>query len=211
MREMSVIRDQILRTIKARGSATIAELADTLAISAVSARHHLSTLQAEGLVTSSEIRQGVGRPRHTYSLTPTALERFPTKYVRLSERLLDELKVTFDPKQIEALFAHMAEGMAAEIAVRLEGKPLDQKLELLVEALGAEGFLAKWKRSGETVWLTEYNCPYLHVGQRHPEVCAIDQAMISRALGADVEKTTCVLNGAENCEFVITPAKPVTA
>ena len=208
---MSVIRDQILRAIKVRGPATIIELAAALDLSAVSVRHHLSTLQAEGLVTSAELRQGVGRPRHAYSLTPTALERFPTKYVRLSERLLDELKAAFDPKQVAGLFAHMAEGMAAEIAVRLEGKPLDQKLELLVEALATEGFLAKWKRSGETVWLTEYNCPYLHVGQRHPEVCAIDQALISRALGADVEKTTCVLSGGENCEFVITPSKPAVA
>lgn len=208
---MSVIRDHILRAIKARGSASIVELATLLDVSSVSLRHHLSTLQAEGLVTASEVRQGVGRPRHTFSLTASALERFPTKYVRLSERLLDELKAAFDPKQIEAMFAHMAEGMAAELAVRLEGKPLDQKLELLVEALGAEGFLANWKRSGETIWLTEYNCPYLHVGQRHPEVCAIDQALISRALGADVEKTTCVLNGGENCEFVITPAKAAAA
>jgi len=201
---MNASREQILRTLKAKGQATIIELSDALGLTAVSVRHHLSTLQAEGLVTSTEVRQGVGRPRHTYSLTPTALERFPTKYVALSERLLDELKSALDPKQVEALFVHMAQGMVAKFAARLEGKPLEQKLELLVELLGSEGFLAQWKRSGETIWLTEYNCPYLHLGQRHPEVCAIDRAMISHALGAEVEKTACVLNGGENCQFVIT-------
>jgi predicted ArsR family transcriptional regulator len=208
---MSATRDQILRTLKTHGQATIVGLAEALSLSTVSVRHHLATLQAEGLVTSVEVRQGVGRPRLTYSLTPTAQERFPTKYVALSERLLDELKMALNPQQVEALFARMAEGMVADFSARLEGKPLEQKLELLVELLGTEGFLAKWRRTGETFWLTEYSCPYLHVGQRHPEVCSIDRAMISRALGADVEKTTCVLNGAENCEFIITPARPVPA
>ena len=47
----------------------------------------------------------------------------------------------------------------------------------------------------------------MHVSQRHPEVCTIDLAMISEALSADVEKTTCVLDGAERCVFVITPGK----
>jgi predicted ArsR family transcriptional regulator len=210
---MHTTRDTILHAIKSRGQATIAELADFLGISPVSVRHHLSTLQAEGLVRSTEVRHGVGRPHLTYTLTEAALERFPAKYVRLSERLLDELKTSLPSAAIEAMFARMAEGMVAEYATKLEGKTLEEKMELLVELLGAEGFMAQWNRTGETISLTEYNCPYIHIGQRHPEVCAIDQAVIQHVLSAEVERTTCVLNGADHCVFVITPGKsaPVAA
>ena len=210
---MNTTRDQILHAIKSRRQATIAELAESLGISTISVRHHLSTLQAEGMVQSIEIRRGVGRPHLAYSLTEAALERFPAKYVQLSERLLDQLKASLPAQAIETIFARMAEGVVAEYAAKLRGKTPKEKLELLVEMLGAEGFMARWNQTGETISLTEYNCPYLHIGQRHPEVCSIDRTIISQVLAADVEKTTCVLNGGEHCVFVITPSKaaPVAA
>jgi predicted ArsR family transcriptional regulator len=202
---MSTTRDEMLRLIKAHGQLAIADLAQQLSISAVSVRHHLSTLQAEGLVRATEVRHGVGRPHLAYSLTDAAHERFPARYLRLSDRLLDELKAALPPQALEDMFSRMADGMVAEYATRLQGKTIEEKMSLLIELLGTEGFLAHWNRTGETISLTEYNCPYLNIGQRHPEVCAIDQTVIRKMLNASVEKTTCVLNGAEACVFVITP------
>jgi DeoR family transcriptional regulator, suf operon transcriptional repressor len=202
---MTTTRDKILHIIKTRGQATVAELSSVLAISAVSVRHHLSSLQAQGLLRSTEVRRGVGRPHLVYSLTELAHERFPAKYLRLSERLLDELKTSLPPQALEEMFTRMAEGMVAEYASQLANKSLEDKMQVLMELLGAEGFMARWNRTGETISLTEYNCPYLHIGQRHPEVCSIDQTVIQHLLNANVEKTTCVLNGDEHCVFVITP------
>jgi DeoR family transcriptional regulator, suf operon transcriptional repressor len=204
---MSSTRDEILRTIKAHGHGTVAELAAQLSISPVSVRHHLSTLQAEGLLKSTEVRQAVGRPHFVYSLTEAAHERFPARYMRLSERLLDELKLSLPPQALEEMFAHMAGGMVAEYAARLDGKTIEQKMGLLMELLGTEGFLAQWNRTGDTFALTEYNCPYLRIGQRHPEVCAIDQTVIEQVLNAAVQKTTCMLEGGDRCEFIITPSE----
>jgi DeoR family suf operon transcriptional repressor len=200
---MSSTHDEILRIIRAKGRVTVTELAEHLNVTQVSVRHHLSSLQAEGLVTSSEVRQGVGRPHLVYTLSAAGQERFPARYARLSERLLDELKTTLPPQALEDMFARMAEGMVAEYAARLDGKTMEQKMALLIEMLGTEGFLAQWNRTGETISLTEYSCPYLRIGQRHPEVCAIDQTVIQQVLNANVEKTTCVLDGADRCVFVI--------
>jgi predicted ArsR family transcriptional regulator len=207
---MSTTREEILRLIKAQGQASVAELAAGLRLSPFSVRHHLSTLQAEGLVKSAEVRRGVGRPHLAYALTEAAHERFPARYMRLSDRLLDELKASLPPQAIEDMFTRMAEGMVADYAARLEGKPLEEKLGLLIEMLGAEGFMARWNRTGETISLTEYSCPYLAIGQRHPEVCAIDQTVIRHVLDASVEKTTCVLEGGDRCVFVITPRATAT-
>jgi DeoR family transcriptional regulator, suf operon transcriptional repressor len=204
---MSSTHDEIFRAIKGQGRVTVAELAVRLNITPVSVRHHLSSLQAEGLVKSSEVRRGVGRPRLVYTLSEAGQERFPARYLRLSERLLDELKSTLPPRALEEMFTHMAEGMVAEYAARLEGKSIEEKMALLIELLGTEGFLAQWNRTGETISLTEYSCPYLRIGQRHPEVCAIDQTVIQQVLNANVEKTTCVLDGADRCVFVISPGE----
>lgn len=209
---MNSTRDQILNTLKSRGQTTIADLAEGLGISPVSVRHHLSALLAQGLIRSAEVRHNAraGRPQLVYSLTDAALERFPAKYMRLSERLLDELKAALPPDAIERMFTRIAEEAVLEYAPRLTNKTLAEKMDVLVEILGAEGFMAEWNKAGERFSLTEHNCPYLRIGQRHPEVCAIDQTMIQHILQANVEKTTCVLNGAERCVFVITPGQPAT-
>jgi predicted ArsR family transcriptional regulator len=202
---MDKTRDRILKYIKGHNQVGVGELAEGLGFSTISVRHHLSALQAEGLIQSVEVRRGVGRPHLVFSLTDKAQERFQTKYLKFSERLLDELKATLPPAAIEAMFARMAEGMVAEYGSTGQGRSLEEKMDLLVEMLGAEGFMAKWNRAGETITLTEYNCPYVRIGLRHPEICTIDQTVIRQVLSADVEKTTCVLNGAERCVFVIKP------
>ena len=124
---MSSTHDEILRIIRAKGRVTVTELAVHLNVTQVSVRHHLSSLQAEGLVTSSEVRQGVGRPHMVYTLSAAGQERFPARYARLSERLLDELKTSLPPQALEDMFTRMAEGMVAEYAARLDGKTWNRR------------------------------------------------------------------------------------
>jgi predicted ArsR family transcriptional regulator len=202
---MSAKRDEILNFLRKNGSAAVTELAAATGVTAVSIRHHLSALQADGLITASESHSGVGRPKLLYSLTPAALERFPTKYLRLTDRLLDEMKVSMPPSVIEQMFAAIAQDMAADHKSKFEGKSAEEKIDLLVTVLGEEGFMAAWNKVGDAYHLTEYNCPYFAIGQRHPEVCTIDQTLISKVLGAAVEKATCLLNGDPRCVFVIHP------
>ena len=202
---MNTTRESILSTLKAQGSATIAELAAAVGLTTVSIRHHLSGLLAEGLIVAEEERHCIGRPRMVYSLTEAGMERFPAKYVRLSGRLLDELKSTLATEDVEAMFTRIAASIVADNAHRLTGKSLEEKMALVVDLLGEEGFMAAWKVAGERYQLTEYNCPYLRIGQRHPEVCRIDQTLISQALAVPVERSSCLLEGDEHCTFTITP------
>ncbi len=206
---MSGTKELILSLLKSKGPTSIAELAAELGVTPVSIRHHLSSLLAEGLIAGEEVRHRVGRPHLVYSLTDAGQEHFPARYVRLSRRLLDELKATLEPDQIGAMFTRMATGIVADNADRLEGKSLEQKMALLVELLGEEGFMAAWNVVGERLELTEYHCPYLRIGQRHPEVCRIDHTLISQVLELPVERNACLLDGDDHCTFTIVPASAV--
>ena len=66
---MSSTREQVLQILLNRQRSTINELADAVNINPISVRHHITRLEAEGLVTSEEERHGVGRPRRIYFLT----------------------------------------------------------------------------------------------------------------------------------------------
>lgn len=187
--------------------ATITDLAEAVGINAISVRHHLTSLEADGLVTAEEERHGVGRPRLVYFLTEKGLERFPTKYLMLTNRLLAEMKETLPPQVVSTLFARMAANMANNVPNHAPDLPVESRLDLIQQLLAEEGFTVEWEKQGDQYLINEITCPYFHVGQSHPEVCTVDQTVISSILEVPAEKIQCVLRGDTHCTYMI----PVTA
>lgn len=200
---MKSTRERIMQTLLANPRSTIIDLARVVGINAISVRHHLSSLQAESLVSAEEERHGVGRPRLVYSLTEQGLERFPTRYFRLTNRLLDQLKDTLPAPAVEKIFTAMAESLAKEHSAGLEDMNTEQRLNLIKELLASEGFQVEWHTDEENIHIRETTCPYFHVGQEHPEVCAVDQTLISSVLQVPAEKVQCVLKGDTSCAYII--------
>jgi DeoR family suf operon transcriptional repressor len=200
---MKSTRDRILQTLLSHPRSTINELADAVGINAISVRHHLTSLQADSLVTADEERHGVGRPRLVYFLTEKGFERFPTRYLRLTNRLLDQLKETMPQPTVNGLFVQMATNLAASYASKSQSLTMEEKLNLIKELLTQEGFSVEWEKQGDKYHIHEITCPYYHVGQSHPEVCSIDQTIISTVLSLPVEKIECILRGDNHCTYVI--------
>jgi DeoR family suf operon transcriptional repressor len=202
-------RDRVLRTLLTRKRCTINELADAVEINPISVRHHISKLEAEGLVDSAEERHGVGRPRRVYFLTEGGLEHFPSRYVKLTLRLLEQLKETLPAPMVSKLFAQMAQEMASEYADELDGLSIEERLNLVKEVLTSEGFTVDWERQGNQYQIREASCPYFYVGQNHPEVCSVDQTLISTVLSVPAEKIKCLLQGDNYCTYIVTTENPV--
>ncbi len=202
-------RDRVLQTMLARQRCTINELAEAVDINPISVRHHVTRLMADGLVASEEERHGVGRPRRVYFLTEEGMERFPTRYLRLTIRLLEQLKETMPRPLVNQLFAQMADDMVTEYEAEVKGMGMEQRLDLVTQLLGQEGFKVAWERQGDEYLIREINCPYYHIGQNHPEVCSVDQTLISKLLAVPAEKIQCLLNGDTACTYVVPSNVPV--
>ena len=170
-------------------------------MSPVNAHYHLSRLERERLVTAEPLRQGVGRPKFLYSLASAALELFPQSAHRLADRLLDALQTQLTPQQVEAVFNRIVDDIATEHGEHFKDKPLEEKIEALVNLLGEEGFFARVERVGQDFQLTQCGCPYQYVAERHPTICAIDLNLIHATLGAQVERGSWLLNGDSMCTF----------
>lgn len=198
-------RETVLKTLLTEQRVTINELAEIVGINPISIRHHIARLEADGLVSSEEVRHGVGRPRRVYFLTETGLERFPTRYVRLALRLLDQLKETVPPSIVKKLFTQMGKDIASELGSQADIRKLsiEERLNKMIAFLEREGFNMNWERQGNQYIIREVNCPYLHIGQSHPEVCTIDQTLISTALDIPVQQVKCILNGDTICTYII--------
>ena len=202
-------RDRVLHTLLSRQRCTINEIAEAVRINPISVRHHITKLEADGLVDSEEERHGVGRPRRLYYLTEDGLERFPTRYLRLTIRLLEQLKDTLPSQMVNQLFAQMAEGVASDYDIKLKGLNMEQRLTVVTELLRDEGFTVEWEKQQDEYIIRELGCPYYHVCQNHPEICSVDQTLISKMLSVPAEKVQCLLNGDAHCIYIVPNLTPM--
>jgi DeoR family suf operon transcriptional repressor len=202
---MTGTRDLVLRTLLTQPRCTINDLADKVGISPISIRHHIASLEADGLIGSEDERHGVGRPRQVFFLSETGIEQFPTRYVRLTVRLLEHLKETMPETMINKLFSQMAEDLARDLSngTELKNLTMKERLNLVKDLLRREGFNIEWEQLEDSYQIHEASCPYYYIGQNHPEVCTVDQILISTVLSVPAEKVKCILNGDSNCTYII--------
>ena len=114
------MKDKILQVLLRKPKIAINDLAEAVGINPISVRHHLTNLQMEGLVMADEERHGVGRPRLVYSLTEDGMEKFPTKYLRLTTRLLTQMKETMPAPMVSKLLARSLKTWQMNTPVKLK-------------------------------------------------------------------------------------------
>ena len=198
-------RNRVLRTLLLNQRRTVNELAVAVDINPISVRHHVSKLEAEGLIQSEEERHGVGRPRLVYSLTNQGMEQFPQRYLQLTLRLLQQLKENLSEKALGEIFQELAQGIAGDLTqnIDLESLTLKERLDLLEQVLTAEGFMVNIEEEDENYYLVEASCPYHHVGEDHPEICVVDKELIAHFVSASPTRVECILDGDLQCKYQI--------
>jgi len=204
---MKSTRDKILQTLLRQPRRTINELAVAAGINPISVRHHLTNLQMEGVISSEEERHGVGRPRLVYTLTDDGMEKFPTRYLRLTTRLLAQMKESMPELVVSKLFSQIADGLADEYTDQMQGLDMEERLDFVKEMLSQEGFTVEWEKKKDGQYqIHEISCPYYQIGVAHPEVCTVDQALISKMLAVPANKIQCILDGDSHCTYVVQSA-----
>ncbi len=198
-------RNRVLRSLLLNQKRTVNELAEAVDINPISVRHHVTKLEAEGLIVSEEERHGVGRPRLVFSLTPKGMEQFPQRYLQLTLRLLEQLKSNFPEKVLGNIFKEVAEGIADDLThdINLEDLNLKERLELLQEVLTSEGFMVDLQEEEGNFYIVEASCPYHHVGEDYPEICVMDQELIAHFVSSTPKRIECILDGDKQCKYLI--------
>jgi predicted ArsR family transcriptional regulator len=98
----------------------------------------------------------------------------------------------------------MAMDITSEQTEKIKKLSIEEKLNYIKESLSDQGFSIEWEKIGDNYMIKEIACPFFHVGQAHPEVCAIDKTLISSILSIPAEKVECVLDGDNQCSYIIT-------
>ncbi|UUZ93814.1 transcriptional regulator [Paenibacillus sp. P25] len=197
-------RKVIMTMLKTQGPLTVNDMSKQLGITEMAIRRHLNTLERDGLLETKLVRQAMGRPTHTYSLTVAADELFPKKYQHLTLDLLEELAEMAGEEKIDQLFDRRKKRLIEKYEERMEGKPLPERVRALAEIQNANGYMVDWGEQTDGVYvLHEHNCPIAQVALRYNHACGCELSMFQELLGAEVERTDCLAKGGSRCTYII--------
>lgn len=199
-------RREIINLLRVEGPLSVASLGDRLGITHVAVRRHLTSLERDGLVTSTQERLPMGRPTRVYSLTEAADELFPKKYGALTLEALDFMaNMANGPQVLDAFFASrgktMLEKYGAEVTA---GATLGERAQRLAEVQTANGYLAQVEQEGDLLVLKEFNCPVHQVSRKYDQACHHELEFFKQTLGTDlVARHDCIAKGGGCCKYYI--------
>lgn len=208
---MDDARAELLRELKLRGTATPAELADVLGVTAEAVRQRLATLAEHGWVKREAVtRNGRGRPTHAYRLTDAAEAQFPKFYDALTLTLIRSLDERFGDDGVRSVLADVTDRQVAAWRPRVDGKPLDARMRALRNVYFDDDPFTEVKRDADGAMLIEHNCPYLAAAAEEPRLCSVTVSTMKRLLGVEVERTERFQRGDGRCVFRVREDEPVT-
>ncbi|MGH9058921.1 MAG: helix-turn-helix transcriptional regulator [Acidimicrobiales bacterium] len=194
----------LLEELKSTGDASADELAAALGVTVSAVRQHLRPLEQQGLVAHRDERPGPGRPRRRYCLAPAAESLWPKRYGQLTNQLLGFMEAV-DPGLVAQAFEQRGAERARRAAVRLAGKPFDERVRELAAILDEDGYLADATRVEPGFWrVNEHNCAVLDVARRYDHACTSELAFLRDAVpDAAIERVAHIVSGAHSCVYEI--------
>lgn len=201
-------RDQILHMLKLKGSLSVSDMALELGITEMAVRRHLNTLERDKLIRSSLVRQAMGRPTNVYSLSQEADEMFPRNYHDLTLDFLEDIEEIDGTNKVDLLFQRREDRLEEKYRKQIHGE-LEDRVSKLAELQNAKGYMVEWEKDEKTgtYYIKEFNCPISQVARQYNQACNCELSLFRKILEADVEQTSCMAKGGDNCVYKIDPKK----
>ena len=216
-------KKKLLYYLKVMQQAGLEELASIMKISRMAVHKHLTILQKRGLVESMEARGHVGRPRMVYQLTSQSKTVFPKSYSAIATHALDFIERNMGKEAIEKVLRERQSELFDQYYKRLNNLDFDKRIKELAKIRDEEGYMAESKKitskgnssnnsanaseqTGKHV-LLEYNCPIIHIAEKHWEACSVETELFEKLLDVKIETTHRAAKGDLICKFLIKERK----
>jgi predicted ArsR family transcriptional regulator len=199
---------RVARALLEMGQATVAELAERLELSGAAVRKHMDDLVEAGFVEASDRppygpdtrRRGRGRPARVYHLTQTGRDSFGNAYDDVAVGALRFVAETGGDDAVMQFARRRVAELERRYADLLDlSEPMDVRVDVLADALAAEGYAAVAVPTANGIQLCQHNCPVAHVAAEFPQFCEAETEAFGRLLGTHVMRLATLSHGDGVC------------
>ena len=201
-------REATLTLLLRQGEIDAAGLASQLSISVQAMRRHLRTLEDEGLVESTAVTVGPGRPSNLWRLTSLGHQHFPDGSETFALGLLDSLAHSLPPEMLGALLKQQAHDKADQYRRHLGDAPLEQRVRALIDLRSREGYVSDMApaEDGRGWCISEFHCSVQRIAEEFPAICDQELQLIRLTFpDCQVERVHWRLESGHSCGFQISP------
>lgn len=202
-------RETTLTLLLRRGETSASELASLLGISVQAMRRHLRSLEEEGLVESTPMPAGPGRPSNRWRLTDQGHHHFPDGSEDFALGLLQSMTTSLPPEAMRSLLAQQALDKAEAYRRQIGSAPLQQRVAVLAELRRQEGYVTDLQPDpdGKSWCLSEFHCSVQRIAAEYPVVCDQELELMRQTFpDCQVDRVHWRLKEGHSCGFRITPA-----
>ncbi|MDX8046416.1 metalloregulator ArsR/SmtB family transcription factor [Gracilibacillus sp. S3-1-1] len=198
-------KDKILELLKKESALSVNELIKHLNITHMAIRKHLSTLEKDGLISSQDVKQEIGRPIQQFFLTAKGKRLFPNNYESISVEFLKDIEEIHGRESIRQLFENREERLIDQYSERVSGTSNQDKLRDIVHIQNEKGYMAELHQHDENQFeILEYNCPIYAVAKEFHIACQCETSMFRKVLGTEnVKRVQCKTEGNNHCRFMV--------
>jgi len=199
------VAERLLMLLKTRGALQASDAGKILGTTGEAARQQFVKLAKEDLVEAQAVTHGVGRPVQYWQLTPQGHARFPDSHADLTVQLLRMIRSSLGEQALDQLItARESETRETYLQAMQGAESLEERLQRLTAIRTREGYMAEWeKQEGDSYLLVENHCPICAAATTCQGFCRAEREVFSQTLGANVERTEHILQGARRCAYRI--------
>jgi predicted ArsR family transcriptional regulator len=174
---MQRTRERIMAYLAENHQAAAAELSALLDVTGANIRHHLGVLEQQGWVevVGQTAPDGRGRPAHIYMATRAAQA---DGLANLARALLEELDGH------EARLASVAQALRADAGGG--AGHITARLSAAAARMTELNYRAHWEAHARGPHIILGNCPYAANIEEHPDLCRMDELLLTEMVGEDV-------------------------
>jgi len=150
------------------------------------------------------VRNGRGRPKHRYDLTPKGLRMTGSNFTDLAMALWKEVEGIEDFEVRRTVLRRVLRTLVQQYAGQVQGGTLLERMRCLAGLFSQRRVpfsVDRPDQPGQLPTLTAHACPYPELAEQDRTVCALERVMFSELLGENVKLTGCRLDGASTCQF----------
>ena len=145
-----------------------------------------------------------------YQLTSQSKAVFPKSYSAIATHALDFIERNMGKKGVERVLRERQSELFDQHVKRLKNMDFDSQVKELAKIRDEEGYMAELKKEskGDKKYvLLEYNCPIIHIAEKHWEACSVETELFEKLLSAEIETTHRAAKGDAVCKFMIRERK----
>ncbi len=201
-------KDSILELLLRQGENSASTLAEKIGISVQAMRRHLRNLEENGLVGSSSLSLGPGRPSNLWHLTTQGQNYFHNGSENFALELISSIQASLSEEEVISLLHNQVQNKASLYRKKIGIGAIQDRLEKLVSIRIKEGYISELNRTQDgTKWyLNEMSCSIAAIAEKHPFVCDQELQLLQQTFpDCEVKRVHWRIESGHTCGFFITP------